>query len=226
LRYRGHFANDKPYGVFKNYYDQGDSLESLRVYADDGKTAYTHMFYTTGALQAEGKYVGKKKDSIWKFYNDLQQMVRKDQYKNGRLDGKSVFFYPDDGHVLETIGWKNDSEQGPFQQYYDEGGIMVEGNYLHGKMEGPFYVYDMDGKKAIKGMYHNDEHDGNWIYYYDGAPKDTLIYRRGKCLNCYKFSPSQRQEDSLKLHYAPIQEQLEHPTNDLENGMQQPGREE
>jgi antitoxin component YwqK of YwqJK toxin-antitoxin module len=226
LRYRGHFTNNNPRGVFKNYYDEGDSLESLRVYSDDGKSAYAHLFYTTGALQAEGKYVNEKRDSIWKFYNDLQRLIQKDQYKNGRRNGKSVKFYPEDGNVLEVKNWVNDSEQGPFQQYYDEGGIMVEGAYVHGKMEGLFYIYDIDGKVAIKGNYVNDRHEGNWVYFHEGKPNDTLIYRRGNCLNCYKFNPSQKQEDSLKLHYQYLQEQLEHPSNDLENGTEMPGREE
>src|SRR5579863_171977 len=83
LRYRGHFSDNKPYGVFKNYYDEGDSLESIRVYSFDEKSAYAHLFYTTGALYAEGKYINEQKDSIWKFYDAYQRLIQKDQYKNG-----------------------------------------------------------------------------------------------------------------------------------------------
>jgi len=223
LRYRGHFSDDKPYGVFKNYYDEGDSLQAIRVFSDDGKSAYARLFYTTGALQAEGKYVNEKKDSIWKFYNDMQRLIRKDQFKNNRRDGKSVKFYPDDGNVLEIKNWRNDSEEGQFQQFYDEGGVMEQGTYVRGRLEDTLYIFDLDGKVAVKGTYLDDMHEGNWFYYFDGAPKDTLIYHRGKCLNCYKYNPTKKQEDSLEQHYQYMQDQLEHPSNNLEDGTEMPG---
>lgn len=219
LRYRGHFSNDKPYGVFKNYYDQGDSLESLRVFSNSGKTAYAHLFYTTGALQAEGKYLNEKRDSIWKFYNEMQRMIRKDQYKNGKLEGKSVAFYPN-GNVLEIKNWKADSADGPFQDYYDGGSLMEEGTYAHGQLQDTFTVYDMSGRIAIRGNYFNDMHEGNWVHYSNGIPIDTAKYHLGKCLNC--FGRTQRQEDSLKIRYQHLQQQLEHPSNDLEDGSRPP----
>jgi len=226
IRYRGHFSDGKPYGVFKNYYDEGDSLESIRVFTDDGQSAYAHLFYTTGALEAEGKYVNEKEDSIWKFYDDLQRLIRKDQFKNGKKNGKSVIFYPEDGHTLEIKSWKNDIEDGHFQQFYDEGGVREEGTYVNGKLEDTLYVYDLDGKIAIKGAYVHDMHEGKWIHYYDGAPKDTLIYHMGKCLNCYKYAPTKQQEDSLKTHYQDLQQQLDHPSNNLDNESRDPEREE
>lgn len=226
LRYRGHFINNKPVGVFKNYYDEGDSLQSIRVYADDGQSDYAHFFYPTGALAAEGKYVNEKRDSIWKFYDDLQRLVLKEQYKNGEREGKSVAFSPDDGDVLEIKNWKNDTADGPFQQYYDGGGLLEEGTYVKGKMEDSLYIYLLDGKLSRKGYYLNDMHEGKWIDYADGVPKDTLIYHRGKCLNCYKYVPTKKQEDSLKLHYQDLQQQLDHPSNDLEQEAMPPDDEQ
>ena len=105
LRYKGHFMDDKPTGVFKNYYDESDSIQSIRVFSDSGQVAYAHLFYSTGALWAEGKYVNEKKDSIWKFYDDVQRLVLKNQYKNGKRDGKSVIFYPD-GNTLQVKSWQ------------------------------------------------------------------------------------------------------------------------
>ncbi len=220
IRYVGHFWDDKPTGVFKNYYDEGDSLEAIRIYSDDGQSAYAHLFYFTGALMAEGKYVGEKEDSIWKFYNDIQQLVRKSQYKDGKLEGKSVIFYPD-GNAMEIKNWKDSLEEGPFQQYFDEGGLKEEGTYVHGELQDTLYVYHPDGKISVKGTYVNDMHEGKWIYYYDGAPTDTLVYHRGQCLNCYKYAPTKRQEDSLKLHYQQLQQQLDNPSN-LEEGYRMP----
>ena len=51
-----------------------------------------------------------------------KQLLRKDQFKKGKKNGKSVTFYPYDGNTLEIKNWKNDTAEGPFQQFYDEGG--------------------------------------------------------------------------------------------------------
>lgn len=222
LRYKGHFRDDKSVGVFKNYYDEGDSLEAIRVYSEDGQSAYAHLFYSTGALYAEGKYLNQKQDSIWKFYDELQRLVRKEQYKNGEKDGKSVVFYPNDGHVFEVKNWKGDSVEGPFQQYYDEGGLMDEGKYVHSRLEDTFYIYNMDGSMAKRGTYLHDMHEGYWISYRDGEPKDTLIYHQGKCLNCDKYTPTKKQTDSLKLHYQYLQQKLDHPSDDLDEEARPP----
>lgn len=222
LRYRGHFIDDRPYGIFKNYYDNPDSLQSVRTFSEDGLSAYAHLFYTTGALEAEGKFINQKEDSIWKFYDDMQRLLRKDQYKNGKKEGKSLIFYAT-GNILEVKNFKNDLEEGPFQIYYSEGSIKQEGTYGHGMLQDTLYAYETDGKMAVKGNYLNDLHEGDWIYYYDGAPKDTLIYHKGKCLNCEKFMPNKKQEDSLKIHYQKLQQQLDHPSDNLDDESKQPG---
>jgi antitoxin component YwqK of YwqJK toxin-antitoxin module len=224
LRYKGHFRDDKPSGIFKNYYDLGDSLQAVRVYSNDGESDYARLFYHSGALKAEGKYINEKKDSIWKFYDTLQRMIRKDQFKNGKEEGKSVIFYANDGNVLEIKNWNSGMEEGPFQQYFDEGGLKEEGTYVHGKLEDTLTVYAPDGRISIKGTYHNDLHEGKWIYYSNGAPTDTLIYRRGKCLNCYKYASSKEEEDSLKIHYQELQDELDHPDKQGEE-LQAPGDE-
>jgi antitoxin component YwqK of YwqJK toxin-antitoxin module len=219
LRYRGHFRDNKPTGIFKNYYDLGDSLQAVRVFTDDGETNYARLFYHSGALKAEGKYINEMKDSIWKFYDTLQRMIRKDQFKNGKAEGKSVIFYPDDGNVLEIKNWKNNLEEGPFQQYFDDGALKEEGTYVQGKLQDTLTVYEPDGKITIKAVYRNDMKEGNMLYYVDGAPTDTLKYHRGKCLNCDKYLPSKKQEDSLKVHYQELQQQLDHPDSPENGGV-------
>jgi antitoxin component YwqK of YwqJK toxin-antitoxin module len=225
LKYRGHFWDDKPSGVFKNYYDDGDSLEAIRVFSEDGNVAYAHLFYTTGALWAEGKYVNQTKDSIWKYYNEAQQLILKDQFKMGMLEGKQVVFYPS-GNPLQVKNWHNNLAEGPYQQYFDEGGIKEEGTFVHNLLEDTLYIYNPDGKITIKGRYLHDMKEGNWLYYADdGSKVDTLIYHRGKCLNIDKYTPTKHQTDSLKLHYQQLQQQLDHPGS-LEDEYKQPGGEQ
>ncbi len=225
IRYRGHFWDDKPRGVFKNYYDNGDSLEALRVFSDDGETAYAHLFYTTGALWAEGKYINQVKDSIWKFYNENQQLILKDQFKMGMLEGKQVVFYPS-GNPLQVKNWHNNVAEGPYTQYFDEGGIKEEGTFVNNMLEDTLYEYNPDGRLTIKGRYLHDLKEGKWLYYANNTSKiDTLIYHKGKCLNIAKYTPTKHQTDSLKMHFQQLQQQLDHPGS-LEDEYKQPGGEQ
>lgn len=224
IMYRGHFWDNHPYGVFKNYYDEGDSLQIIRVFSDDGKTAYAHLFYTTGALAAEGKYVNEQKDSIWKYYDESQRLRRKDLYVNGMLEGKSVFFYPS-GNIFQVKIYKDNLEEGPYQQYFDDGGIKEEGTYRNGMLQDTLTIYDPDGNIAVKTQYVNDLKEGNLVYYKDGLPKDTLIFKHGVCTNAAKFTPTKAQEDSLKIKYQKLQYELDHPGS-LDEESKQPGGEE
>jgi antitoxin component YwqK of YwqJK toxin-antitoxin module len=210
IRYKGHFKDDKPVGVFKYFYDN-DSLRILSVYAENGKVARVHEYYFTGVKASEGKYVDQQKDSVWKTYDDRQSLRSKDQYDKGKKEGKSVMFYPD-GNVLETKMWHNDKENGKWQQFFEDGTLKMEGNFVDGKMEGPASFYNDEGKLEIKGSYHNDVKDGKWIYFNDnGVAKDSLVYKNGRVLEPRKFILTQHQLDSMKN--ANQQEEQNRPKN-------------
>lgn len=200
IRYKGYFRDDKPTGVFKYFYEDNDSLRILAMYSDNGSVAHVHEYYSSGVLASTGKYVNEKKDSVWKIYDDLQRLEEKDQYKNGKKNGKCMTFYAN-GNVLESKTWHNDVENGKWRQFFDNGDLKLEGTYVNGKLEGPATFYLPGGNVTISGTYHNDVKDGKWIYYNDaGHPIDTVVFHDGKPLPQYrsKFIFTQSQLDSMK----------------------------
>jgi antitoxin component YwqK of YwqJK toxin-antitoxin module len=211
IRYKGHFKDDKPIGVFKYFYESNDSLRILAVYSENGKVARAHEYYFTGAMASEGKYVNQQKDSVWKLFDDVQKLRAKDQYANGKKEGKSLMFYPD-GNVLESKMWHNDLENGTWQQFFEDGTLKVEGTYVDGKLEGPASFYNAEGHLEIKGNYHNDVKDGRWIYYNDSnQAKDSLIYKNGRVLEPRKFILTPAQLDSMKRAHE--EENQDRPKN-------------
>lgn len=203
IRYKGRFKDDKPTGVFKYFYEANDSLRILAVYSENGKVARVHEYYPSGALASTGKYVNEQKDSIWKIYDYLQKLRQKEQYVNGKKEGKTIIFFPD-GNVLESKSWHNGLENGKWQQYFDNGQLKVDGNYINGKLEGLVNYYNADGKLEISGTYKNDVRDGKWTYYDEnGQPKDTMSFRNDRPLDPKKFIVTPAQLDSMKRQYPP-----------------------
>ncbi len=201
IRYKGHFKDDKPTGVFKYFYEDNDSLRILSIYSDNGHVAHVHEYYSSGIMASSGKYVDQKKDSVWKIYDDFQKLREKDQYVLGKKEGKSITFYTDGG-VLESKTWHNDLENGKWQQYFDNGEIKLDGNYVNGKLEGLVSYYNAGGKLEISGTYKNDVKDGKWIYYDDnGNPKDSMTFRNGRPADMRKFIFTPAQLDSMKTKY-------------------------
>lgn len=164
-RYEGQFKKDKPYGEFKNYYMSG-VLKAVTNYSKDGIIAYTKTFHENSNPLAEGKYINHLKDSIWNYFSDVNgELISKETYKNGKLNGESLTFYPESGKVTESIEFKNDLKDGDFRKYFPDGSIMTEGKYKNDQLVGDFILYFPNGKIQLKGKYKNGRQIGNWLYF-------------------------------------------------------------
>ena len=212
LRYRGRFLNDNPKGVFKYYWDN-DSIQNITVYSEDGKVARTKMFQENGGLLSIGKFVDRKRDSVWVYYNPFFKLSGKEQYKVGKKDGKFITFYQN-GNALEIKNWRNGLENGTWQQFFEDGQLKLEGTYLNGKMTGSFKAWDPGDpdNPIIIGNYANDLKEGRWIYLRkDRNTKDTVIYHKDMPVKTNKFNYSPQQLDSLRQQNLEFQEHFEKP---------------
>ena len=81
LKYKGQFKDNIPYGKFEYYYPSGKT-RAISEFSQNGKVTRTEVYYEGGLLNAKGKYVSEKRDSIWKFYNDSGQLLRSENYKD------------------------------------------------------------------------------------------------------------------------------------------------
>lgn len=208
IRYKGHFKDDEPYGVFKYYYED-DSLKIIALYSDNGKVARSHEYYESGVMAAMGKYVNQKKDSVWKYFDEVQNLRAKEQYADGKLEGKSVTFYAD-GNVLESKMWHNNEENGLWQQFYEDGALRMECNYVNGQLNGVENFYDEDGKIIQSGPFLHDKKNGLWTYYYGDGRKDTATFIQDKPINPGRFNLSPSKVDSLKKQDEIKDEELQH----------------
>jgi antitoxin component YwqK of YwqJK toxin-antitoxin module len=180
LVYEGEFKDNKPVGIFKNYYPGDTAKRAVTYFKNGGDIAYTKMYHQlTGKLMAQGKYIKEEKDSIWVFYDDLGVMISKDNYKAGKKEGKCLVYLPD-GTLAEEKNYKNGIEDGTFKQFFDGKQLKGEGKYVNGKLEGKATYYYPNGTMAATGIYKNGNKEGVWIYNQkDGKLKEKETYKNG-----------------------------------------------
>jgi antitoxin component YwqK of YwqJK toxin-antitoxin module len=153
-------------------------------FSEDGKSAYSTLFYMNGELAAEGKYEGTLKDSTWKYYSYYSHTLSYvENYKAGGKSGPSMKYY-DNGLVAEIIDWDSNIKQGKWLQYFEDGSLRLSSSFVSDKIDGHYKVFTSPGKVAIDGSYKEGNKDGKWIFYNDqGIIEYELLYDNGKALN-------------------------------------------
>jgi len=181
IRYEGYFYNDRPYGNFKYYYDNGKLKSEVQYISTDDTTklCYAKFYSEYGKILAEGYYKSEKKDSIWRYYNEDGILIIEERYKDFVKHGKSYVFFSN-GNISQETNWNKGIQDGAMKEYYPNGTISYYCNYINGKIEGKAYGYYDTGQKRVEGKYINSMKDSTWIYYNEnGTIKRTVVYKKG-----------------------------------------------
>ena len=164
-RYEGQFRNNKPYGTFTYYYENGQT-EAVNTFSDDGIIANAVIYHQNGKKMAEGKYVNQKKQGTWKYFSELdEKLVAEENYTKGLLDGESRTFYAENGGLLEVILYRAGLKSGSYQKYFPGESLMIEGYYENDLLEGEYITYDINGNIQTRGKYSKGLQIGNWEYF-------------------------------------------------------------
>ncbi len=187
IKYEGYFKDNKPVGTFKRYYDDG-TLLAVQNFIDNSDFSFVKMYYQTGNLAAEGRYKGKEKDSIWKYYSYYDKTLRlEEKYQNGKRHGASIKYYPN-GRPAEILMYSNDAKNGTWKQFFQNGTLKLEATYINNKREGDYKLFRPDGTPEMQGRFSNNLMVGEWIYfdekgkemlrikYINGVPQNTAHF--------------------------------------------------
>lgn len=189
LIYDGFFYDDVPVGIMKKY-DLLGNLSTVLDYKKGGAIVYARLYYSDGKLNGEGKYINQSKDSLWKYYDVNEVLVREEVYKNGVKNGVERNYYSN-GKLSHEINWSKGLEHGSWKEYYESGALKFEKNFVSGKESGPVTIYNVDSKVSITGKYLNGMRDGSWQYYNeDGTVKWQELYDKGKLIKTKKENGS------------------------------------
>lgn len=180
LKFEGAFKDDVPYGEFIYYYPKGSVRAKSFIY-NEGKESRTTIYHENGKLMARGKYLDKKKDSVWHYFSDFDGVLLSEEiYENNLRTGTWRKFFPD-GSVAETVVYVDDVEHGPWRQYFPNGNLKLKAEYINGKLEGLITIYHVNGQVHISGLYSNNFKIDKWMYFNDHNENYRMeIYEHGK----------------------------------------------
>lgn len=121
---------DKPYGVYKFFYDDGKLMKI--GFVDKG---------------------GKNSGTVREYYpsGKLHKLI---PYYKGSLEGERIFYF-ENGKIQEKYTYINSKEEGEGTIYYENGKPMVVETYKNGKKEGPYKLYDPEGNLREIGVNKN-----------------------------------------------------------------------
>lgn len=200
-RYMGQFRDDKPWGSFRHYSEDG-KLATVQEYAPDGVTSRATHYHPNGQVMARGKYVGQQKDSTWNYFDEAGIAQSVERYKQGKLDGERVVYY-DNGQIAELTTFKLGVQHGPWKQFFMNGTPKAKAEFVNGEPEGTMSWFYPDGGKEIEGKVVNGQRDGVWIYYNeDNSIQLTMAYTMGELANTRYMNGSFKEyydDDQLKL---------------------------
>ncbi len=180
VMYEGTFKDDRPVGLLRRFTEEGVLLSEL-TYADGNDEASAVFYYPDGQKAAEGKYIARNKEGLWKFWSSTQPhyLICEEYYHNDTRHGLSLKYYPD-STLAEKVAWDMGNRSGEWLQYYQDGTVCLRAEFLAGKVEGPFSYYHPNGKLQYEGRYREDHRTGDWmIFNEDGSLKQIIPYKDG-----------------------------------------------
>ena len=182
LIYKATFKDDKPIGTMTRYYPNGRKKVVIE-YDSISDYGAAQLFDEKEQLFAEGMYNKTVKDSTWLYYDVLKNVVCRESYSNGLLNGPTAYFYQN-GAVFELLNYKNGIKDGEWRQYYRDGKDKLTCQYNQGKLVGAFKVLYASGTSEVIGFYKNGVEEGVWKFYKpDGKVDYEIKYKGGKILN-------------------------------------------
>jgi antitoxin component YwqK of YwqJK toxin-antitoxin module len=182
VKYSGTFRNGKPIGEFRRYYETGE-LKVVQLFDNKGNS-YTKIYYDNGELAAEGKYVGEKKDSIWKYYSYYDKSLKMTEpYNLGVHEGFTQRYYSN-GQISDKIEWHNNQMDGSWTQYFENGKVSLKAINVKGVSQGVFQTFYNSGQLETDGFFKNGLPEGIWTYFDEkGQQKTKIEYVAGVAKN-------------------------------------------
>lgn len=177
---RGEYKNGVPHGIWERYYPEGELMQKMNHIQDTTIVDVTHYFPDGKTVMSGGRYIKKKREGVWKLYNEAGAMLAEESFKDSLLDGGCKYFYPN-GKPLKVEQYVRGEKHGDATEYYDNGKKRSEGKFANGEHEGPYKAWFANGVTDCEGRYVKGLQDGNWRYYHeDGKIKVNVLFSMGK----------------------------------------------
>ena len=189
IEFKGQFKDDQPYGEFI-YFFQSGKIKARTNFIQNSSLSYSVLFHENEVVLAEGKFIGKEKDSTWSFYGNRGHLGLVENYKKGKLHGKRTVFYVPENlrdttkRISQVASYTNGELDGEFIEYFDNGVLKHSSKYIKGRRVGISLNYHPNGKIMIKDIFLNGAKEG-WCYAYneEGIESGKSYFHLGQRLS-------------------------------------------
>ena len=166
VRYEGTFNHGKETGIFKYFDDtKAGTVIATRDFSKGDGSCYAVFYDQKSNKVSEGKLVNKLPEGEWKYYHfESKQLMSKELYKNGKLEGVRKVFYKD-GTLAEETNYVNGIKHGNSKTYSEKGQLIDAHVYKNGQYDGVASYYDGLGNKMYEGSYVNGKRVGTWKFF-------------------------------------------------------------
>ena len=135
----GEVLNGQKTGTWITYHNNGKLMANTITNYVNGKKNGLYVFINDrNQMETIGYYLNDQQDGRWVSYKYTRRTTDK-TYKNGKLNGFSRTFYDTgkDGQVQEESEWKNGVQDGIYRYYQEDGTMIMDYLYKDGqKVEG------------------------------------------------------------------------------------------
>ena len=128
VRYEGQFNHGKEVGLFKfyKYVSKKSVLSATKQFNDTNNIADVKFLTSKGKVISEGQMDVKKYIGEWKYYHkNSKQLLRTEHYDKAGLQQGDLLVYYEDGTVAERSNYKDGKLEGK-SIWYNEKGIPVK----------------------------------------------------------------------------------------------------
>ena len=201
LEYR--MRDGQKYGIYKEWNDDGGLLKE-GYYKSGLMSKKWNFYYENGKIKGSGQYFEgdgsnlgdtgiprNGRTNMWEFWYDNGQKSQKVNYKNGQLNGLSIYWYENGNKDFEST-YKNGFLDGAFTAWNENGNIRSKGFHKNDTLDGPFTMWYKNGIKKLEGNLKKGIKVGSWKYWDENSNKyegevDNENYKDGKILEFSEY---------------------------------------
>jgi len=132
-------------GKYTAYYEDGKIHEEA-TYANGVLSRKRTLYHPNGKVEVEETYDDKGiMNGPYKSYFNTGVLELEKEYKDNVILGAIKVYYPS-GSIKEDVSMENNTENGPFTEYHENGKVHWKGIYRNGNNEyGILYQFDSLG---------------------------------------------------------------------------------
>ena len=135
----------------------GESMDDLVEREGLYYKKFTDALFT-GEVEGneQGSFKNGKREGLWMWYHDNDQLFGKGEYKDGKEEGPMLWYY-ENGQSFLQGEYKDGKREGFWVKYHDNGQLEYQRQFKDGKLHGPNLSYSKDGSinQDDTGMYKN-----------------------------------------------------------------------